>query len=135
MTPTVAAEIYWLAATAILTSMLWLPYIVNRVQELGPPSFYWFPLPDPAPRAAWAARAIRAHVNAVENLAVFSPLALAVVIAGVTSPLTAMACKFYFFARVAHAIVSIFGFPIIPRTIAFLIGVGAQMILGYAIVF
>jgi uncharacterized MAPEG superfamily protein len=122
-------ELYWLTATAVLTGLLWVPYIVNRVMELGPPRMNWFPPPDPPPRAAWAARAVRAHLNAVENLAVFAPLALAAHAAGGTRA-SAAACATYFFARVAHYAVCLFGLPIIPRTIAFLVGVAAQTALA-----
>ncbi|MCF8468467.1 MAG: MAPEG family protein [Sneathiella sp.] len=131
---TIPSEITWLAATAILTGVLWVPYIVNRFQELGPPSMEWFPPPDPEPRAPWAGRAVRAHSNAVENLVVFAPMALGVVMAGVSTPATALACEIYFFARLSHAFVAILGFPIIPRTVAFLTGVGAQMILAISII-
>lgn len=123
-------ELFWLTATTVMTGLLWVPYIVNRVMELGPPSMAWFPQPDPPPRAPWAARAMRAHFNAVENLVIFAPLALAVHASGIGSAVTAAACATYFFARAAHYLVCIFGLPIIPRTIAFLVGVGAQLTLG-----
>ena len=123
-------EVFWLTATAVMTGLLWIPYIVNRVMELGPPPMTWFPLPDPPPKAPWAARAMRAHSNAVENLVIFAPLALAVHVIGGGTDVTAAACMAYFFARAAHYLICIFGLPIIPRTVAFLAGVGAQMTLG-----
>lgn len=85
------SELYWLTATTVMTGLLWLPYIVNRVIELGPPSLALFPPPDPPPRAPWAARAIRAHMNAVENLVVFAPLALSIHMTGSASRVTAAA--------------------------------------------
>ena len=126
MTP----ELYWLSATVVMTGLLWAPYIVNRVMELGPPPSAWFPLPDPPPKAAWAARAVRAHTNAVENLVIFAPLALAVHASGAATKVTASACAIYFFARSAHYLICVFGVPILARTAAFLAGVGAQMTLG-----
>ena len=126
-------ELFWLAATCIFTGLLWIPYVANRFRELGPPGWAWFPLPDPLPRAPWAARAMRAHMNAIENLAVFAPLAIAVHAAGLSPSMTVSACQIFFWARVTHFIVSIAGMPIVPRTIAFLVGVGAQMILGWTI--
>ncbi|MEJ6002910.1 MAPEG family protein [Paucibacter soli] len=125
-----APELYWLAATCLLSALLWLPYVVNRFQELGPPGWQWFPAPDPLPRAAWARRTMRAHLNAVENLVVFAPLALGVVIAGLGSPGTAWACRLYFCARVAHYAVCWAGLPIVPRTLCFLAGVAAQLFLA-----
>lgn len=123
-------EIFWLALSAAMTGLLWVPYIINRVRELGLPSLAWFPPPDPPPKAAWAARAVRAHINAVENLVVFAPLALAVPLSGASTPVTITACGVYFFARVAHCLISVLGLPIIPRTLAFLVGVAAQMTLA-----
>lgn len=126
-------ELYWLVLTAAMTGTFWIPYIVNRFRELGPPSMRFYPLADPSPRALWAARAQKAHINAVENLVVFAPLALAVYLVGGTG-LTALACKVYFFARLAHYAIGIFGLPIPLRTLAFLIGFACQMSLaGYLI--
>ena len=128
-------ELFWLVATTVMTGLLWIPYIVNRVKELGPPSMNWYPPPDPPHKAAWAARAMRAHENAVENLVIFAPLALAVYATGSGTSVTAAACMIYFFARAAHYLIGIFGLPIPPRTVAFLAGVGSQMTLGATLLF
>lgn len=131
--PALPPEIYWLACTCALTGLLWVPYVANRFKELGPPGWGWFPLPDPPPRARWADRAARAHLNAVENLVVFAPLALAVHSTAASTTATAMACQVYFWARVAHYAISAAGLPIVPRTLAFLTGVGAQAVLAAAL--
>lgn len=123
-------ELYWLVLTTVMTGTLWIPYIVNRVMELGPPPLSWYPLPDPSPKAQWAVRAVKAHMNAVENLVVFAPLVLAVHITNSSTPITVAACAIYFFARVAHFAIGIFGIPVPFRTMAFLIGFLAQMTLG-----
>ena len=83
------------------------------------------PQRDAQPHADWAYRLMNAHNNAVENLVVFAPLALAVHALGISAPMTALACALYFWSRVAHAVVYAVGAPIL-RTIAFLIGFGAQ---------
>lgn len=129
-TETMTAEIYWLVLVTAMTGLLWIPYIVNRVMELGPPSMAWFPPPDPPPKAAWAARMVRAHMNAVENLVIFAPLALAIQVTASGNANTALACKIYFFTRLAHYLICLAGLPIIARTLAFLVGVGAQMTLA-----
>jgi hypothetical protein len=51
----------------------------------------------------------------------------------VTDARTAAACQVYFWARVAHHLVCMLGLPIVPRTLAFLAGVGAQLVLGAAL--
>lgn len=125
-------ELYWLTLTVAFTAVLWVPYVVNRFVELGRPTLKWFPAADPAHRAAWANRNAKAHVNAVENLVLFAPLAVTSFLLGGSS-VTAMACKMFFFARVAHAIASIFGMPIPFRTVPFLVGFGCQMVLVVSI--
>lgn len=122
-------ELYWLTLTVALTAFLWVPYIINRVRELGPPPLNWFPLPDPPPKAKWAERAMRAHHNAIENLIIFAPLVILIHLSGTNSPATEWACMIYFFTRLGHYAFSILGFPIPLRTIAFLVGVGCQVTL------
>lgn len=126
-------ELFWLAATCIFTGLLWIPYVANRFMELGSPGWAWLPLPDPLPLAPWAARGMRAHMNAIENLVVFAPLAITVHAAGLSESVAAYACQTFFWARVTHFIVSIAGMPIVPRTVAFLVGIGAQMTLGWIV--
>lgn len=131
---TMTPESFWLVLTAAMTGVLWIPYIVNRVTELGPPPMVWHPAPDPPPKAQWATRAVCAHVNAVENLAVFAPFALAVHVTASGKPVTAAACMIYFFARAAHYLIRILGMPIPFRTVAFFIGFVAQMVLAATLI-
>jgi uncharacterized MAPEG superfamily protein len=117
-------DLFWLTATIVLTGILWIPYVINRFRELGPPSWAWFPRPDPPQRAAWAQRAVQAHDNAVENLVIFAPLALTAHVVGAAASLL---CEVFFFARLAHAVVTLSGLPIPLRTLAFLIGFACQL--------
>lgn len=96
MPAAITPELYWLILTTLMTALLWPPYIANRLAEIGVPSFGWNPPLDPEPRALWAARAKKAHANAVENLVVFAPLALAVHATGAGTALTANASMVYF---------------------------------------
>ncbi len=130
MSLTMTTELCWLVLTTVMTGLFWVPYIVNRVVELGPPRMSWYPSPDPSPRTPWAARAARAHMNAIENLAIFAPLVLAVHITNSGTRVTAVACAVYFYARAAHFAIGIFGVPIPFRTMVFLVGFLAQMTLG-----
>ena len=124
------SELYWLVLTVVMTGILWMPYIVNRITELGLPPTAWNPPLDPPPKAAWAARAMRAHVNAVENLVIFAPLVLVVHATGSGTRITAAASMIYFYARAAHYAIGIFGLPIPMRTVAFFTGFLAQMALA-----
>lgn len=127
------SELFWLTLTSLMTGMLWIPYIVNRLQELGAPSLAFFPPVDPPARAQWAARAVKAHINAVENLVVFAPLVLTIYFTQSGTYFTATAAKIYFFARFAHYAIGVFGLPIPLRTLAFLTGFACQMTLGVSL--
>jgi uncharacterized MAPEG superfamily protein len=84
------------------------------------------------PEAAWAERLMRAHANAVENLAVFAPLVLAVQVTGSASAGTEAACMIYFFARLAHVLAYVAAVPVL-RTLAFAAGFFCQFRLAMAL--
>jgi uncharacterized MAPEG superfamily protein len=125
-------ELYWLTLTAMLTGLLWVPYILQLIVQLGPVKAVWDPTGAHPHDADWALRAKRAHYNAVENLAVFAPLTLLVVLMGLGNGLTAAAAAIYFFARAAHFVIHVMALPVI-RTVAFLVGFGCQMVMGLRI--
>lgn len=120
----------WLLATLAFTACLWMPYVLDRFVRIGILRTLGNPAPsDGEALSAWARRAQRAHANAVENLAVFAPLALLAMYLGVGgTALASRAAEAYFFARVAHFIVYTAGLPGL-RTAAFLVGFGAQLAL------
>lgn len=124
-------EIYWLTLTALMTGVLWLPYIANRMLERG---ILGAMKPDTGTqaKAAWAQRMMRAHSNAVENLVVFSTLVIALEISATNSALTATAALVYFFARLVHLVSFTLATPYL-RTVAFLVGFGCQMAIGLTV--
>src|SRR5262245_61561169 len=89
---------------------------------------------DPAfpPDPAWAERARRAHANAVENLAVLGPLVVILALIGVSTPATILASKTYLGARLVHYVVYAAGIPVV-RTLAFVVGVGATLVIAAAV--
>lgn len=118
--------------TVLMTSLIFVPYILNRMKEHGVWPALWNPQPDKQPRAQWAERLMRAHANAVENLVIFAPLVLALQVLGVSTATTVIACTVYFFARAAHIVFYTFGVPLL-RTIVFIIGVACQMALALTV--
>jgi uncharacterized MAPEG superfamily protein len=124
-----STELLWLTLTILMTALIWVPYIINRMREHGPWPALWNPQPDTRPKAPWAERLMRAHANAVENLVVFAPLVLAVQATGSGTAATAAACGIYFFVRLAHMLLYAFAVPLL-RSVAFLVGVACQMTLG-----
>jgi len=125
-------ELFWLTATVALTGLLWIPYILDRCRVRGLMGAMDNPKPGDTPQAPWATRLYFAHTNAVENLIIFAPLVLILDAINADSRVTAIACATYFWARLAHAIVYTLGVPVL-RTLAFLVGFGAQVVLVLAI--
>lgn len=125
-------ELFWLTLTVILTGLLWVPYVLNRIQVRGVTGAMANPSRADKPQAEWANRLMFAHDNAVENLIVFAPLVLILNAADVSTPTTVLACAVYFWSRVAHLIVYTLGLPIF-RTLAFCVGFFAQAALAIAI--
>ncbi len=128
----ISSELYWLTLTVLMTGLMWVPYIINRIVEQRPGPAFWDPEGTTATRVGWASRMMRAHQNAIENLVIFAPLVLALQLAQVSTPLTAGACAVYFFARLAHYLVFSFGIPGL-RIPAFAVGVAAQMVLAFTL--
>jgi uncharacterized MAPEG superfamily protein len=56
-------------------------------------------------------RANRAHLNAVETFAPFAALVIVIHLAGKANAMTAFWAMFFFWARLAHAIVYLAGVP------------------------
>jgi uncharacterized MAPEG superfamily protein len=126
------AEIYWLTLTVIMTAVIWVPYIINRIRELGLINALMYREVDPKPKAAWANRMMHAHKNAVENLIIFAPLVIITAVLGVSNEVTLMAAMVYFFTRLAHLAVYTFGVPFL-RTVTFFIGFLCQLAIGFEI--
>ena len=124
-----APELTWLTFTTIMTGLLWVPYIANRLTEQGVWEGLWDPQGRTDSQSPWARRMMQAHENAAENLVVFAPLALAVHLSGSGTELTATAAMLYFFFRLGHFVVFSFGVPIL-RVVFFLLGFACQAVLA-----
>ena len=46
MTTPISNEIYWLLLTTLMTSLFWIPYIINRMAEQGILNSLWDPFAD-----------------------------------------------------------------------------------------
>lgn len=123
-------ELYGLTLSILLTAILWMPYIINRLLEQGILAGFWDPDGERSTKVAWAQRLMDAHVNAVENLVVFAPLVIITHILEMNTDLTATAVLLYFFSRLAHAVLFTFRVPVL-RIVAFLGGFAAQMMLVF----
>ena len=125
-------ELFWLTLTAAMTGLFWIPYILDRAQVRGLMGALDNPKPTDLPQSEWAQRQMRAHENAVENLAIFVALVLTAHVLGISNGVTRGACMVYFWARLAHYVVYTMGIPV-ARTLAFTVGFLAQAALVLAI--
>ena len=121
-------ELLWLMLTIILTGVMWVPYVLDRIMMRGVMGAMANPSRKDKPQSEWAQRLYFAHSNAVENLIIFAPLVLILDNMGYSTEATAIACAVYFWARLAHAIVYVIGVPVL-RTLAFTVGFLAQAVL------
>jgi uncharacterized MAPEG superfamily protein len=124
--------LFWLSLTVILTGLLWVPYILNRLLVRGLLGAMANPTRDAKPHAPWATRLMFSHDNAVENLVIVAPLVLILAQLDYSTKWTVYACAVYFWARLAHLIVYTLGLPVF-RTLAFCVGFAAQVVLALAI--
>lgn len=124
----------WLAASALMTALFWVPYVLERMVALG--VFGALKPVDPEDelkQALWARRAKRAHYNAVENLVVFATLVLVASAMGkADAAQVQMAAPLYFWARLVHFPALTLGLPVV-RTLAYLAGFAAQIIVAIEI--
>lgn len=118
---TLSPELYATTLVTLFTGLLWVPVILNRLAEMGVWTAVKNPRPDTRPDAEWAWRMDSAHRNALENLALFAPLAIIIHILQIGDATTAFFAYLYILARIAHALIYALGIPLL-RTIAFTVG-------------
>jgi uncharacterized MAPEG superfamily protein len=122
-------ELYSLALISTATALMWVPYVLARMTTHGVLRAIGTPGPGYPTDAPWADRARRAHLNAIENLAVFAPLVLVGAIIGVSTKATVLSTQIYVAARLAHYVIYAAGIPVI-RTVAFLVGACATLVIA-----
>ena len=122
-------ELLYLTLVTALTGLLWLPYILDRIAVRGIMDAVGYPQ-NPKPQSAWAQRLMKAHANAIENLAIFATLVLVAQAAGISNATVVMACMVYFWARVVHALAYTLAVPWV-RTLAFAVGFFAQAAIAW----
>jgi len=123
-------ELYALLATALL--LLALAFISSALygKQVGNPALMGNREQIAAPTGA-ARRAIRAHLNLIENALPFAMVVLAAQAQHVSTPLTRAAALVFIAARLLHALSYIAGITKI-RTLLWLTGVGATFAIALA---
>lgn len=124
-------ELYYLAASAALTAVLWIPYIVNLLASNPIKDAVGYP-DHPPKMAGWAERLKAAHYNSVENLVVFGVFVIVLHVTDSGTDATATAAAVFFWARIVHVVSYAAAIPWV-RTLAFLVAWAAMMIIGWEI--
>ena len=124
-------ELLYLVYVTVLTGLLWVPYILDRIAKWGLIPAVGYPDNPPA-QSPWARRLMKAHTNNVENLVVFAALVLAAGALGKSGGAIATAAMVYFWARVVHVLAYTFAIPWV-RTLAFTVGFLCQATIAWQI--
>ena len=125
-------DLKMLAWVAGLTALMWLPYILARMQVSGIMKTLTYAADDD-PLPVWAERAKRAHRNAIENLVPFAAVVLAAHVLGVSNEKTALWATIYLIARIVHYFGYLSKVPFV-RTAAFAVGWLATIVIFLQIV-
>jgi len=135
MSDTASPELFWLTLTAVWTALLWAPYAAVRIRKIGWVRVFIDPVPGDDPfEAAWAHRAYRAHMNAIETLLPFAAVCLAAVVAGAANEITETAAMVFFWSKIAHPPIYISKIPVL-RLLNFMLGLGATLTVAYQLLF
>ena len=126
------SELYWLTLTCLMTALMWVPYVLNRIAVRGLMPALGYEGPDSKPHSPWAARAMSAHKNAVENIGVFAALVLTAHALGISGGATATAAAVFFVARLVHYVVYVAAVPVV-RTLAFAVSWVCMIVFALAI--
>ena len=126
---TLTPDLYWLAATAIMTLLMWGPHIIRLILQegLGPALMDGNHTLQVKPM--WAKRSQKAHDNATATLPAFAVLVLVAHIVGADVEAVGQLAMIYFILRALHYLVYVLGLPII-RTTIYLISVGIQIMIA-----
>lgn len=125
-------DLKMLAWVAFITILMWLPYILAHIANAGLIPALTYTADDKA-LPGWAARAKKAHYNAIENLAPFAALVIVAQLTHTANASTATAAIIYFWARVAHYLLYVTGVPF-GRTLSFAVGWLAMLWIFWQIV-
>jgi uncharacterized MAPEG superfamily protein len=123
-----AADLFWLVCTALLSTLIPFIYVAGRGQVPGGLTWAFGNRETSLAVPGWADRAVRAHANLTENLAPFAVLVLTAHAAGKSNDATAFGAMLFFWARLAHVIVYTAGIVYL-RTLVFFVGAVAEIII------
>ena len=123
-------ELFYLALVAALTGLLWVPYILDRIAQVGFAPGGRLPTEPAAAIPVGAAPDAGPFQRAIENLAVFAAL-VRWRMPRASATAIATASMVYFWARLVHVLAYTFAIPWV-RTLAFTVGF-AQAVIAWQV--
>lgn len=118
-------ELTYLAAATLLTLLIRVSWMLNKVQTRGLDVVVGYPK-ESKPLSEWAHRLWVAHEDAIQSLVTFAILVIIVQMSGQADNSTAIAAAIYFWARLLHVLAYVFALRWV-KTIAFLGGFCSQI--------
>ena len=100
-----SVELRYLLYVGILLAVMWVPYILGQIQQLGLVKALSYSSESDMP--IWAARLKRAHYNLVENIPLFAIAVFAGELRDVHTATTAACAMIFFWARLAYPIAAV----------------------------
>ncbi len=122
-------DLTMLVATGLLCLLIPMIYLVGELQTPGGLEWGIGNRAEPLKLPEWAARAKRAHLNLVENLAPFAILVLVAQASGKANGWTALGAQIFFWGRVAHLAVYTAGITGVRTAVFFVATAGEVLIL------
>jgi len=124
-------ELQYLALSAIIPVLLWMPYILDAIAKNGLLDAVGYPEAG-LRMSPWAERMKKAHYNAVENLVVFAVFVLIAHELEISNAATTSAATTYFWARLVHPIAYTLAIPWV-RTLSFLVAWGSIICIAWQV--
>lgn len=118
-------ELAYLAAATLLTLLIRVGWMLNKVQVRGLGVVVGYPK-ESKPLSEWGHRLWVAHEDAIQSLVTFAVLVIIVQLSGLTGQSTAIAAAVYFWARLLHASAYLFALRW-AKTIAYLSAFFSQL--------
>jgi uncharacterized MAPEG superfamily protein len=100
-----SVELRYLLYVGILLAVMWVPYILAQIGQLGLLTTLSYAKEGEMP--VWAARLKRAHYNLVENVPLFAIAVIAGEFRGIHTATTAACAMIFFWARVAYPVAAV----------------------------
>src|ERR1051326_1172356 len=120
-------DLWMLVATGLWAALIPTIYAVGRFQVPGGAAWAFGNRDTTLAVAPWVSRAVRAHENLTENLALFAILVLVAHVARKSNGATALGATLFFIGRIAHTVTYTAGLIYVRTAVFFVAAAGEIM--------